>query len=82
MGKEFLGQLKQIPDTGPGYIQFGSAEWFWKKYPNSYVLQVEPARHMQKDKCVVDLQEALSIEKIRNQFYDNLMRLVSKINKT
>jgi hypothetical protein len=42
---------------------------------------VEPAEHMLEDKCTVDFQEALHIEKVRNEFYDRLMNLVSKINE-
>lgn len=80
-GREFLSWLKQLSDIDPHYIQFGCAEWFWERYPNSYVLQVEPERHMQKDKSTVDFQEALRIEKVRNKFYDHLMILVSNIDK-
>lgn len=78
-GREFLNWLKQIPEIDPDYIQFGCAEWFWERNQNSYVLQVEPAEHMLKDKCTVDFQEALHIETVRNQFYDRLKTLVSRI---
>jgi len=80
-GKEFLRWLKQLPEIDPHFIQFGCAEWFWERNPNSYVLQVEPAEHMLKDKCTVNFQEALHIEKVRNKFYDRLMTLVSRINE-
>ena len=36
---------------------------------------------MLKDKCTVDFQEALRIEKVRNKFYDHLMTLISNIDK-
>lgn len=80
-GREFLHWLKQIPEIDPSYIQFGSAEWFWERAMNSYVLQVEPARHMLKDKCTIKYQEALHVEKVRNEFYDHFIRLVSKISQ-
>ena len=78
-GREFLRWLKQIPEIDPHYIQFGCAEWFWEKDPNSYVLQVEPERFLLEDKCTVDLAEARHIEKVRNAFYDRFRMLVSKI---
>ena len=37
-GKELLEDLRAIPAADPGYIQFGSAEWFWTRQVNSYVL--------------------------------------------
>jgi len=80
-GREFLRLLKQAPEIDPSYIQFGCAEWFWERATNSYVLQVEPARHMLKDKCTIKCQEALHVEKVRNEFYDHLIRLVQKIRQ-
>ena len=79
-GIEFLSRLKQFPEIDPDFIQFGCAEWFWEGNQNSYVLQVEPARHMLKDKCTINYHDALHVEKVRNRFYDRLMTLVSKIN--
>ena len=81
-GRKFLRWLKQFSDIDPHYVQYGCAEWFWERYPNSYVLQVEPERHLQKDECTVDFQEALRIEKVRNNFYDHIMTVVSNIDKT
>ena len=46
---------------------------------NSYVLQVEPKRHMMKDKLSVDYWEALHIEKIRNNFFTQLKKLVQDL---
>ena len=80
-GKEFLGWLKPIAEIDPTFIQFGCAEWFWERSPNSYVLQVEPERHMLKDTCTIDYQEACNVEMVRNQFYDHLMMLVSTIHR-
>jgi hypothetical protein len=80
-GREFLRWLRQLPEIDHQYIQFGCAEWFWERNQNSYVLQVEPAEHMLKDKCTVAFQEALHIEKVRDKFYDRLMTLISRINE-
>jgi hypothetical protein len=76
-GREFLRGINQIPEIDPNYIQFGCAEWFWERNPNSYVLQVEPERFMLQDKCTVDFSEALHVEKVRNAFYDRLQMLIA-----
>ena len=81
-GNVFLRLLKQVPEIDPFCIQFGCAEWFWERYPNSYVLQVEPEKHKLKDSCMIDYQEALHIEKVRNEFYDHLKIQISKIRRT
>ncbi len=72
-------QLKDIPSIDPEYVQFGCAEWFWERHVNSYALQVEPIRHMTKDRLSVDYREALHIEKIRDKFFTNLKRLVQDL---
>ena len=53
------------------YVQFGCAEWFWKRYLNSFVLQVEPERYSTKDKVLIEYNEAIYIENIRNKFFKN-----------
>ena len=80
-GREFLRWIRQLPEIDHQYIQFGCADWFWERDQNSYVLQVEPAEHMLKDKCTVDLWEARHIETVRNKFYNHLRTLVSRINE-
>ena len=77
-GRSLFHQLEQIPAIDPEYIQFGCAEWFWEKQINSYALQVEPKRYMTKDKIRIDYKEALYIEKIRNQFFAQLKKLLQK----
>lgn len=68
--------LERIPSLEPGHVQFGSAAWFWARYRNSYALQVEPARHMTRDQVVIEHSEALHIEKIRDRFFTELMKLL------
>ena len=77
-GISLLHSLEALIEIDPGYVQFGCAGWFWDRQVNSYVLQVEPERHKTKDKVIVSPQEALDIEKIRNQFFDELKRIVQK----
>lgn len=78
LGKELFDNLVEIPSIDPEYIQFGSADWFWERQLNSYAMQVEPIRHMTRDKCHIDYGEALHVEKIRNQLFKQLMTLLRK----
>jgi hypothetical protein len=79
-GKDLLDALKKVADVDPKNIQFCCAEWFWQRQVNSYALQVEPERYKRDDKVVLDYQEALTIEKIRNQFFVQLRELTKNIN--
>jgi len=67
-----LKALEEIPVMAPEHIQFGSAEWFWKRQVNSYALQVEPERFKHQDRAMLDYEEALTIEKTRNEFFMRL----------
>ncbi len=58
-------------------IQFCSAEWFWKRQINSYALQVEPDRFKHKDKVTLNYEEAMAIERIKEEFFIRLKELIS-----
>lgn len=75
-GKKLFEALKEITFMDPENIQFGSAEWFWKRQVNSYALQVEPDRFKNQDTAILDYEEALNIEKIRNEFFFQLQALI------
>ncbi len=77
-GQAMFTDLSNLPAIDPEYVQFGCAEWFWKRQVNSYTVQVAPERYKTKDRCVVDYQEALHIEKIRNDFFGKLERALEK----
>ena len=77
-GWAFRESLELVPSLDPDYVQFGSADWFWERYPNSYALQVEPARHMTKDHVVIEHSEALYIEEIRDLFFTRLKELLEQ----
>ena len=77
-GMAFFEDLKQIPWLDPQYIQFGSAQWFWERCPNSFALQVEPERLMTKDKISVDYKEALHLQETRDRFFAELRFLLEK----
>ena len=75
-GRQLFSELRQVPAVDLDYIQFCCADWFWKDQVNSYALQVEPERYKTKDRCSVSYQEALHIEKVRNQFFAEIKRIV------
>ncbi len=78
LGSELLKNLSELATIDSQYIQFGSAEWFWDRQINSYVLQVEPERYKTKDRCVIEYQEALHIEKVRNEFFEKIRKILAK----
>ena len=65
---------------GPGQrnIQYGSAEWFWKRQINSFVVQVEPERFKWQDRCVVGYTEAIKLEEVRSLFWQEINEIVDK----
>ncbi|GAH03659.1 unnamed protein product, partial [marine sediment metagenome] len=75
LGRVLFQHLRRIPVIDPEYIQFGCAEWFWKRQVNSYVLQIEPKRYITKDTGSVSYQEALHIEMVRNEFFNGLKKI-------
>ena len=77
-GKELLEDLRQISQADPEFIQFGSADWFWDRQVNSYALQVEPKRYMNKDKVTIDYREALHIQEVRDGFFSEIRSLLAK----
>lgn len=79
-GKLLLEKLSNIPSIDPEYVQFGCAEWFWKKQVNSYALQVEPKRYKTKDKVSISYKEALHIEKIRNEVFMGLKKIIQDLS--
>jgi len=76
-GEELLFKLHDLAKIDPENIQFGSADWFWERQVNSYVLQVEPERFKCEDKLIFKYDEAVRLEKVRNMFYEGLRKLVS-----
>lgn len=80
-GRELFSRLQELTAIDPNYIQFGCAEWFWERQVNSYVLQVEPAEQMLRDRAIVDFAEALQIEKIRGVFFDQLRSILKDLKE-
>ena len=78
-GRRLFEALEGITIIDPKNIQFCCAEWFWKRQVNSYALQVEPDRLKHQDKALLDYREAVQIEKIRNEFFVQLQKLLQKL---
>lgn len=77
-GRKLFDDLRNVTSIDPKYVQYGSADWFWERHLNAYVLQVEPEEHMTRDRCRIDHQEALHVEMVRDRFFDELAALVEK----
>jgi hypothetical protein len=75
-GERFRAALAQIPEIDPEYVQFGSPGWFWQRHVNSYALQVEPARFSNQDVAIIEYQEALHVQEVRDRFFDRIAELV------
>ncbi len=71
-GRHLLEDLRAVADVDPEYTQFGSADWFWNRSVNVYVLQVQPKRFMSEDSFDVEVAEAVEIEASRDAFYSRL----------
>ena len=71
-GHALQDDLQSMTAIDPMYIQFGSASWFWRTKPNTYVVQLEPLRGACLDEVLVTLDEAYHIERLREQFFRRL----------
>jgi hypothetical protein len=70
-------RLARVPTVYPGYIQFGSADWFWERWVNSYALQVEPVAHQLKDEAILEPAEASHTQRARYLFFRELRVLLA-----
>lgn len=80
-GRLFHEALEQVTVIDAENIQFGSPGWFWERYLNSYALQVEPRRFIDKDAVTVGHSEARHIQRIRDRFFAALAELVGEQKK-
>jgi len=76
-GRMFRQALARIPETAPDYVQFGSADWFWDQWPNTYVLQAMPIADRLKDETILDSLEALQTQEARGLFFVKLGELLA-----
>ena len=71
-GIKFLNDMESLAGIDPDYIQFGCAEWFWKRQINSYVLQIQPERFKGRDKMIINYQEARHIADVKIRFFNKI----------
>lgn len=64
--------LRALALRNPGYIQFGSAGWFWEQSVNTYQIQVALEQEKEKDSFWVTYNEALRLEKMRDMLIRDL----------
>ena len=77
-GLSLRDSLSRLMAIDSGYVQFGSPDWFWGQWVNSYALQVEPIAHQFKDEAILEVAEALRIQKARDLFFSELRELMAK----
>jgi hypothetical protein len=75
-GRTLRHSLARLPAADPDYVQFGSADWFWERWVNSYALQVAPAASVSKDEAILESSEAHRILRARNLFFRELKVLL------
>lgn len=77
LGKRLFQDLREITEIDRDYIQLGSAEWWKRQHVNLYALQVEPDRYKTIDiPPDVSMKEALHMENLRNQMFEELKRIL------
>lgn len=77
-GRDLLRDLGSLERIAPGYVQLGTADWFWTRQVNSFALQVEPERLRSLDQAALTYQEALRVQEARSRFFESLEELASR----
>lgn len=77
-GQRLRESLARLADIDRAYIQFGSADWFWERCVNSYVVQVDPVAHELEDEAVLEPAEALETQRARADFFTGLRALLAR----
>lgn len=75
-GRAFRRALEGVAAADPEYVQFGSPVWFWERQVNSYSLQIEPARIVDRDSGVIGHEEALRVVAARDRIFRELRVLL------
>ena len=76
-GRALRRSLARLSAVDPDYVQFGSADWFWERWVNSYALQVEPESHMLKDEAILGPSEARHTQRARDLLFAELRVLLA-----
>ncbi|MGD8561977.1 MAG: hypothetical protein PVG03_05565 [Desulfarculaceae bacterium] len=77
-GQGLLRALASLAGTNPGFMQFGSPDWFWNAQgqANSFALQVSPQRSKDLDRFEMIEAEARQWMAAREQFMQGLRRIL------
>lgn len=78
-GRAVLNELRRVVRIDPGFIQFGSADWFWVRQVNSYALQLMPERFRNRDRARLELAEARDVERLRAPMFVRLEQLLATL---
>lgn len=76
-GRRLYAALSELPEIDPAHIQFGSPTWFRGQYRNAFALQVEPLRFAHQDEAILEHEEALHVQQIRDRFFARLEEIVA-----
>lgn len=76
-GRTLKQAFAQVSAVAPGYVKFGSADWFWERWVNSYALQVAPVVHQLEDEVILKPTEAICIQTARDLFFGKLRTLLA-----
>ena len=76
-GRALRRSLARLTAIDPDYVQFGSPDWFWERWVNSYAIQVEPEAHMLKDEAILEAPEALHTQRVRGLLFAELRELLA-----
>ncbi len=79
---KLLSEIRKLSDIDTEYIHFGSADWFWERHLNSYVIQVEPYRFRFHDSCIVDFTEARRLENVKKKLFEELNSLFNSLRNS
>ena len=77
-GRAFGEALARLTAVDPAFVQYGSADWFWEQWPNSYTLQVEPEEHRFQDQAVLTAAEARHTQEVSDRFFDEIRRVLTE----
>jgi hypothetical protein len=77
-GRALRRALARVPDVDPDFVQFGSADWFWRRWPNSYALQVAPAAHRHEDEFRLEASVAFRLQETRDLFFGRLREVLAE----
>jgi len=77
-GRGLLDRIHELRDLDPKYIQVGSADWFWERQVNSYIIQVGPKRMRKHDAMTLDGKELRHVSHVRTQLWRRFAALVRR----